>query len=227
MKYEAVIFDLFGTLVDMCPWTESNNILKQMAQELSAPPDDFINLWHATFNERMKGTFNSYQANIKHICQQLGVHVQNNQIELAASIRFDMTKREVTTPREGALEVLSYLKSNSCKTGLISNCSFETTLIWEETPLAPLIDFAAFSCLIGAMKPDPHIYHLALEKLVVKPKQCLYIADGIGQELASASKLGMHAIMICTTDDRADDPYREAWNGPVISSLEEVLTLVK
>ena len=227
MKYNAVIFDLFGTLVDNYPLSESNDVLRQMASVLSVPSDDFITLWHATFDERMKGVFNSYQANIKHISQQLGVHVQDNQIEFVASMRFDMTKREVTTPREGAIEVLSYLKSNGYKTGLISNCSVETTMIWKETPLAPLIDVAVFSCLVGAMKPDTHIYHVAVEKLAVNPKECLYIADGIGQELASASKLGMHALLIRMPDEDDYDQYRGEWDSPVITSLKEVLTLLE
>jgi len=34
------------------------------------------------------------------------------------------------------------------------------------------------------MKPDPHIYGLATEQLNVKPRDCLYVADGIGGELA-------------------------------------------
>ena len=227
MKYDAVIFDLFGTLIDNYPWAESNNILRQMASELSVPPDDFVALWHAAFDERMKGIFRSYQACIGHICQQLAVHVQDNQIELAASIRSDMTKLMVTAPREGAVEVLSYLKSNGYKTGLISNCSVETTMVWQETPLAPLIDVAVFSCLEGAMKPDPRIYQIAVEKLAVKPEECLYVGDGMEQELASASKLGMHAFMIRVPNESDWDPYREEWNGPVISSLKEVLNLVR
>lgn len=227
MKYDAVIFDLFGTLINNFPWVESNNILRRMASELAVPPDAFVSLWHAAFGERMKGIFKNYQACIEHICRQFGAQVQDDKIGLAASIRFGMNIREVTVPREGAIEVLSYLKSNGYKTGLISNCSAETTLIWESSPLASLIDVAVFSCVEGAMKPEPDIYHIAFERLAVKPEKCLYIADGIGQELASASNLGMHAILIRVPNESDYDPYREEWDGPVISSLREVLDLVR
>ena len=98
MKYAAVIFDLFGTLIKNFPYTESNNVLKRMALELSVPPDDFINLWHDAFDERMKGIFKDYQACIGHICQQLGVPVRDDKIELSANIRFEMNKQEVMTP---------------------------------------------------------------------------------------------------------------------------------
>jgi putative hydrolase of the HAD superfamily len=227
MKYKAVIFDLFGTLIKNFPWDESNSVLRRMALELSAPPDDFTALWHATFDKRMKGVLKDYQACIRHICQQLGAQVQDDRIELAASTRFEMNKQEVTAPREGAIEVLSYLKANGCKTGLISNCSTETTLVWGNSPLAPLIDVALFSCLVGLMKPDPRIYQMAVERLAVKPEECMYIADGMEQELLGASKLGMRAILIRVPGESDYDPYREEWDRLVISSLKEVLTLVE
>ena len=227
MKYDAVIFDLFGTLIDNYPWAESNKNLEQMASELSVPPDDFTASWHAAFDERMKGVFKDYQACIRHICQQLGVQAPDNKVELAAGIRFKMNKREVISPREGAVEVLTYLISNGCRTGLISDCSTETTLVWKDSPLSGLIDEVVFSCLAGTKKPDPRIYQMAIENLGVRPEACIYVADGIGQELLGASKLGMHAVQIRVPGEDEYDPYREDWDGLVISSLKEVLTLLK
>jgi len=227
MKYKVVIFDLFGTLIYNFPRPESDGILKRMASVLSAPPDDFVHLWSDTFNERMRGVFKSYRACISHICHQLGVPAQDDQIKLAAQIRFDMIKQEITTPRTDAVEVLSHLKAEGYKTGLISNCSAETTTIWEETPLAPFIDVTVFSCSEGLMKPDPRIFQIAIERLAVEPGDCLYIADGIGQELTSASQIGMQAVLIRVSGEDSYDPYREDWDGSVISSLTEVLGLVK
>ena len=227
MKYDAVIFDLFGTLIDNFPWAESNNILGQMASELSVPADDFTALWHDAFDERMKGIFKDYQACIKHICRQLGVQVTDGKVKLAAGMRFEMNKQEVTSPREGAVEVLTHLKMNGCRTGLISDCSTETTLIWKDSPLSSLIDEAVFSCLAGIKKPDARIYQMEVDNLGVIPEACVYIADGIGQELLAASKLGMHAVQIRMGSDNEYDPYREDWDGPVISSLREVMNLVE
>ena len=44
MKYEAVVFDLFGTLVPNMSLSEHRAVLTQMAQVLEAPPDDFIQM---------------------------------------------------------------------------------------------------------------------------------------------------------------------------------------
>ena len=227
MKYQAVIFDLFGTLVPNLALVENESTLRRMASVLSVSPDDFARLWTDTYDARMNGVFHGYQATIEYICQQIGGTLADSQIELAAQIRFDVTKREITSPRADAIEVLSYLKSKGYKTGLISNCSADAIAVWKDAPLAPFIDVVVFSCSVGLMKPDPRIYQLAVEQLVVKPENCLYIADGIGQELKGASQVGMHPVLIRVHDEDSDDPYREEWHGPTISSLKDVLTLVE
>ncbi len=199
----------------------------RMASVLSVPPDDFVNLWHAAFEHRMTGTLQSYQAGIEDICQQLGVPAPQDKVKLATSIRFEMNQQEVTTPRDGALDVLAHLKSDGYRTGLLSDCSMETTLVWENSPLSSLVDEPVFSCLVGLKKPDPRIYQIAAEKLGVSPEECIYVADGIGKELSAAKELGMYAVQILVPGEDEYDPYREEWNGSVITSLEEVMGLVK
>ena len=226
MEYRAVIFDLFGTLVYNTPPEESDNVLKQMASVLLAPSEVFVTSWHGMFTERMTGTFVSYQDCIRQICTDLKVLADEEQVELAANTRFDMTRNELIALHEGGINVLSHLRARGYKTGLISNCSFEATIIWGETPLAPLIDVAVFSCSVGMMKPDPRIYKLATGQLNVEPQDCLYLADGIGQELAIATQIGMYAIQILVPGENEYDPYREKWNGPTISSLTEILEII-
>ena len=227
MKYKAVIFDLFGTLVHITPKHESENILRQMASVLSVPPDSLIRLWHDTFDQRMNGTFRNYQECIRFICDKLGLYPEDSQTNIAAQIRFDMTKQEIMTPREDAVEVLNYLKLHGYKTGLISNASAEITAIWADTPLSQLIDVAVFSGPLGTMKPNPRIYLTTAERLAVEPKDCLYIADGIGGELEGASQVRMHPIRLHVTSEDTYEEFREAWDGPIISSLKEVFALIK
>jgi putative hydrolase of the HAD superfamily len=68
---------------------------------------------------------------------------------------------------------------------------------------------------------------MAIDKLEAKPKECLYIADGIGQELAGARAEGIQAYMLRVPGENDDDPYREKWSGPVIASLKQVIPLVQ
>ena len=226
MKYKAVIFDLFGTLVDIAPVQEKEEVLRQMASILAAPPDEFIKQWTTTFAMRVKGEFPDYQANIRYMCQQLGVPFEDNQLECAAELRINLDKNELR-PRKGAIKVLSYLKSHGYKTGLISDCSVLVPAVWEDTSFGKLIDVTVFSCSIKVQKPHPSLYRLAVEQLALLPQDCIYIADGMSGELKGALEAGMQAVRIQTRHDDLTNPYREEWDVPVISSLTEILTLLE
>ena len=231
MKYAAVVFDLFGTLIDKFSLREGTKMLEQIASVLSVSSDDFIELYFSTYNEGGLGVFKNTEAKFEYICQKLGVPSKHTQIELAAQIHLDYTRRSIT-PRPDSTEVLSYLKSSGHKTGLISDCSDVVVKVWQNTPFASLIDVAVFSCLVGFTKPDSRIYHVLTEQLKVEPQSCLYIGDGGSQELTGAAQVGMHPVLIRVPDEDITDMYRldaerENWNGTVISSLKEVLTLIE
>jgi putative hydrolase of the HAD superfamily len=132
-------------------------------------------------------------------------------------------------PRPEAAEVLSKIQQKGYKIGLISDCSSNTIVLWENTGLKSFFEVTIFSCAVGIKKPDPRIYRMALEKLKVKPPDCLYIGDGSSYELTGALKVGMHPVRIRIPDEREDN-FRideEDWDGPVISSLKEVLDLLQ
>ena len=129
-------------------------------------------------------------------------------------------------PRDGAIEILTHLKTNHYKIGLITDCGPDVPALWDETPFAPFIDVAVFSCTAGMNKGNPDIFRIATEKLGVKTQDCMYIADGMRNELANAANMGMYAVQILIPEEIDDSPIREDWHGPVISSLREILDLL-
>lgn len=228
MKYRAVIFDLFGTLIPSFSEREYREKVKQLALVMRAPPADFWRLWHSTIKESLLGILPSLEAKIACICRELGIKTDASKIEEAKRI-FYAYEAENMLPRREASVVLSRLKSIGVKTGLITDCSSEGPELWKNTPLAPLFDVAIFSCLVGMQKPDPRIYHLALQKLAVEPQDCLYIGDGGSTELTGASRIGMKAVQLRVPGEDDPDVYRvnkEDWRGTVVASLTEVLDLV-
>ena len=88
-----------------------------------------------------------------------------------------------------------------------------------------LSDIASASVAI-AYNSEEGIFELAVEKLGVMPEKCIYVADGMRQELATASKLGMLTLQIRVPTEIDDSPLRESWDGPTISSLWEITTLL-
>jgi putative hydrolase of the HAD superfamily len=205
-------------------------VLERMATSLSVPPDDFNRVWFETARERNVGIIQSIEDNIIRICEQLQAHAGDVEIGWAVRIRLDFVRRTMR-PRSDAVEILSWLRSKGFKIGLVSNCSCDTPVVWQDTPFAPLFDVTVFSSLAGIMKPDPRIYLLAAEQLGVQPEDCLYVGDGASQELPGAARVGMNPVLLCVPEDEHINGVYQidtgGWDGPRVSLLTEVLALVK
>jgi putative hydrolase of the HAD superfamily len=227
VKYQAVIFDLFGTLIPNFSARQYRKTVFQMAEVLKAPPLQFWELWVALFKEGVLGIFPNPAAKIEHICRRLSVSVSEEAIKQAAQIRSDF-EAATMLPRTEAAGVLRELKSRGLTIGLITDCSAEAPAEWPKTSLAQWFDVTVFSCLVGLKKPDPLIYELALGKLGVKAEGCLYVGDGSSQELSGAAAVGMTAVLLKVPGEQHDDVYRvdlEDWKGQCIKSLREVLEI--
>jgi putative hydrolase of the HAD superfamily len=228
MKFEAVIFDLFGTLIDDFV-SSVGDMHQEMVAALNVPYEQFMQIWRQTAEMRIIGAFESVEANLEYVCRAMNVYPGAQQIEKAVEIRMKYMRRALE-PRPDAISTPSQLKNQGFKTGLISNCSIEIPILWQETPFAEAIDTPVFSSRERLRKPDTRIYHIACERLGVTPEACLYIADGEDHELAAAAEVGLSPVLIQTsvqkTGSRSHQEARE-WQGTTIASLPEVLHLVE
>lgn len=227
--YEAIVFDLFGTLVKGLDLEAYHRSLERMAAALGAPAEEFARLWNEeTANRRLIGALKSPEENIEYIRKALGLPPELDRIVEAVRIRLAYYRASLV-PRAEAVWTLKMLRETGHRLGLISDCSYEAPLLWPETALAGLIDEPVFSCVEGCAKPDPRLYEIACRRLAVSPQRCLYVGDGDGHELAGAVRRGMDAVMIRIPSEEAAGVYRrnpEEWDGPRIASLSEVLTMV-
>lgn len=107
-------------------------------------------------------------------------------------------------------------------TGLLSNSWGTGFYPWER--LAAHFDVQVISGEVGLRKPDPAIYHLAVERLGVPAEACVFV-DDLPRNVAAATALGMAGI----THDGDDvavadtvgrlldlDPGPDGWQ-PVVS----------
>ena len=229
MKYKAVIFDLNGTLIDAFSQQEYESVLSEMATIINAPPDEFTRIWLGTFNERITGKLDAPEGIIRHVCEVLNLEATGEEMERAVRVDLEYTARRII-PRPSSIEIIKQLRSNGYKTGLITDCSFETPKTWPDTAFASLFDVTVFSCIAGIKKPNPRIYLIATGQLGVKPQECIYIGDGDSNELSGALQVGMNPVLIKILNKAGDSYFinpRENWNGSVISSFSEVLSLLE
>jgi putative hydrolase of the HAD superfamily len=226
MKYRAIIFDLFGTLVDSYSVQGYSRLLNDMASALELPFEAFSKLWRETTYERGIGIFKTTGDCIRYIYSKLDVSISAEHIKKCEQVRLENT-RKALTPKNGAVEILKHLRGLGYKIGLISNCSAEVPLLWDNTEMSQFFDVAIFSASAGMKKPDRQIYKLACEQLRVEPSECLYFGDGDSNELEGASQVGMKAIMI--RDPSEKEPYRlieVEWDGLKIENFPEIMDLI-
>lgn len=217
----AVVFDLFGTLVDDSPPTAYAEFLAGMAERLGANAERFRALWDANAPQRYTGPL---ETTLHAICSELGVS-DRDRMEQALAFRHDHVRR-LLVPRPDAEETLAALRDRGLLLGMISNATGEVSTLWAETPLAPLFDVALFSADEGLMKPDRRLYERVCERLGVAPEDCLFVGDGAYRELQGAAEVGMTAVLIRAPYDKWEHEGTVGWQGPRVSSLREVLALV-
>jgi putative hydrolase of the HAD superfamily len=216
LRYRAVIFDLWQTLV---PWpAESARALYgQMAEAVGAPRDQFEEVWLSGRSARDTGPIAD---SVRWVFDQLGLDADPQPI---ISMRRDWT-RESLIPRPDAVSTLEALRRRGHKLGLITVCSTDVVELWETTPFRGLFDSTVFSAEVGISKPDPRIYELCCEQLDVRASDCLFVGDGANDELPGAEKVGMTALQLRAPGEELTEPGKE-WEGDSVERLAEVLEL--
>lgn len=226
MQHQAVIFDLYETLVYHYPVAERVAALAEMAAMLGLSVEEMTGGWKRTKLARMVGELPTIRDSLHAICETFGMSPGEEAYAAAAELHRACIG-DTFTPRPDALTTLAALRERGPKIGLVSNCNPDVPGHWSGTPLAPYFDEALFSCSVGLKKPDPAIYRLAATRLGVPPAACLFVDDR-ALNVHSAAGVGMTAAVLRVLGEAPDRPYiaTAIWSGPFITSLGDVLKYV-
>jgi putative hydrolase of the HAD superfamily len=221
MDAKAVVFDLYGTLVDESPRANWLGFQHELADLLGLDRERFSPRWAETYDERATGP---WETNMRGIVSHLGGEWSDSRFEEARRLRDDF-QRSALAPRPDAEATLAELKRRGLRLGLVTECSDVVPALWPELPIARHFDATVYTCDVGQRKPAPVLYELVCEQLGVEPSDCVYVGDGGGYELAGARKAGMRPILILAPGlEWMHDEARD-WQGERISSLRELLEL--
>jgi putative hydrolase of the HAD superfamily len=86
------------------------------------------------------------------------------------------------------------LKTSGYRVGLLSNESMQLPSKLAELDIDRLFDNVTVSAYIGAMKPDPTAYRVALRGLNVAPQEAIFV-DDVPQNVQGAVLVGLQAIL--------------------------------
>jgi putative hydrolase of the HAD superfamily len=227
-RFDAVIFDLFGTLVHDFPEGDWDGWFRSAAKALGIDAAAFRREWEATAAGRQTGRLGDMEANIRELCRRVGAEPSPAQVTAALEIRTALYERWFV-PTQGTIETLRWLRARGVPTALISMCAPDTPPLWHASALAESVDVEVFSCEVGLRKPDPAIYLHACSQLGVDPRSCLYVGDGSYRELSGATAVGMTAVLVLDPDvdpSAMVRPEPDEWGGARIASIAEVRGLL-
>lgn len=189
--FKAIYFDLFFTLIVPAYGNVNNefDILNLSVDEWEQYAENDL-----LYRERALGLVKTETEIIDKIISLIPFEVSAHQKEQVLHAREKRMKTALKMVSEEILDVLQKIKSMGIRLGLISNADCIDCKYWNQSPLFQYFDDAVFSCNVGLLKPDRQIYELAMERLNVSPKQCLFVGDGGSNELCGAKSAGMGTV---------------------------------
>ena len=108
---------------------------------------------------------------------------------------------ELAVLPDDVVPFLKSLRERGVRTAFVSNCAENTRPLLERLGLAALVDELVLSCEVRAVKPDPAIFDMALDRLGVRPEESLFVDDQPAY-CQAAEAAGIRAMQIDRFDGR-------------------------
>lgn len=211
---KAVLFDLDNTLIDWettGPWEEE--VARRFAT-LYRVIGERVRPWHgmtpddvrAVFVEEMNDAWERAIAtlvpvNHMDVLRRALVKVGVPEPSLTAELldeAYDWQPHANLTIYPEVPEVLETLRAHGLTLGIVTNASQSMTLRDRELVHVRILDYFP-ACRISAidagyLKPDPRIFHMALDMVNAAPEQAIYVGDHLHADVMGAQSAGMRAV---------------------------------
>ncbi|CAG1772493.1 2-haloacid dehalogenase [uncultured bacterium] len=183
-RYQAVIFDLGGVLVNWDP----RHLYGRFFNDDVAAMEQFLTEinFHAWNLEQDRGR--SFADGVAELSAQLP--------QYADLIRaYDQHWEDsITGQIDGTVDLLQSLRAAGYTVGLLSNISTEKyDVLRRKYRFFEYFDSQLISADVKLLKPDPRIYALMLEQIDRAADECIFVDDS-AVNVAGADRVGMTAI---------------------------------
>lgn len=195
MRIKGIIFDMDGVILDTEKlyvrfWCEAANYygfpmkredalgIRSMARPLA------MNKLKCKFGE----SFDYHSVHDKRV-ELMDKYIEENGIEA----------------KQGAKELLIYLKEREYKTAIATATGYERTKCYlTKLNLFDYFDKIVCASMVEKGKPEPDIYLYAAEKIGLNPEQCIAVEDS-PNGIRSASSAGCKTVMVPDLDKPAPE----------------------
>jgi putative hydrolase of the HAD superfamily len=197
----AVLFDLYGTLVDIKTNEEDAALWRRLADWLHANlgrdvwPDQLHWDYARLVDEEVRIHGEGFALS-KAIHELLGKEVSEEQVR-----RFANELRKLSTQslalREYAIPLLARLRTEQFRLALVSNTeAIFTNYDIDCVGLRGFFDAIVLSSEVGVAKPDPGILEEALRSILVTAREAVFVGDTVETDALAARRLDMPCVLI-------------------------------
>jgi putative hydrolase of the HAD superfamily len=194
MKIEAILFDLGGVFTDS-PF----GVMDEISLELGSTPERVLGIIFGAYHEDTDHPWHRLERG------ELSLENAREEIIAIGAKRgleidpFEVLQRMGSGGFEGRIPLVDRtreLRDQGYKTALVTNNFAEVRAGWRAMlPVDELFDVIVDSSEIGMRKPDPAIYHHALELLDAQAEHSVFLDDFAGN-VDAAMRLGMQGIVV-------------------------------
>ena len=218
MTVDAALIDLYDTLV----WSDWPRWQRALAGRLGVDVSALLMAFDETRPARSIGAFADHDGDIAALLSALTIEPTP---DLVGAVRA-LEERELTNDIHlyaDSLPAVQALREHGVRTALVSNCSHNTRAVVERLGLEAAFDAVILSFEVGAQKPEPEIYRLALERLgITKPSRAVFVDDQ-ADYCDGAAAIGMQTRLMLRPREPVED-FAPSTNGhPVIREMTALL----
>ncbi|HEY2577905.1 MAG TPA: HAD family hydrolase [Streptosporangiaceae bacterium] len=217
---DAVVFDLFGTLIDAPAPAERAYAASSLAKLIGCDPATVERYFRDTWRARHDGTLPTLADLAAHLVRT--VHGPDAVVGRVTDELWVLGAARLV-PALSVMRALESLRSKGVRLGILSDASAEIAAAWPSSTLAALVDATVFSCQARTVKPDQQLYGHICDELHVPAHRALYVGDGGGDELSGALKAGMAAVAVRRRGPTGALAFGDTdWSGPILDAAEHV-----
>lgn len=191
MKYKAVIFDLFETLIT--EWGHKKYTKNEMCSDLGLEREKFDIYWNEKEEDRYSGKI-SFADSILYVCEKCGKHIDDSVLSKITDKRIKTKSLCFEYVSPDVYRLLNHLKTMGLRLAIVSNCSSEEVKVIRQSKIYQYFDQVILSYEVKMQKPDVRIYKASADLLGVTVDECIFVGDGGSNELEGAKLAGMKAI---------------------------------
>lgn len=214
----AVTFDCWGTLIEDRSFEKATAVRTEALVTLTGLDEDaaadlFQRAWREHHTSWIGGIQYGSEGIAVFCCKELGI--TDDLVRDRLTETFEEAGRHGSLEAlDGAPETLRALRAAGLRTALVCDTGLTPGRVvrdfLDELGLLESLEFCAFSNEVGVPKPNPGIFHAALEAIDTEPDEAAHVGDLLRTDVEGARALGMKTVRITAVND--DLASRFSWD---------------